>query len=71
MAWTPQDRDEFVARVEDLLSELGHEPGIVDARVQRAADELLSAFKICPVRTPAVALDLDGGLRYNSRMHRD
>ncbi|MET9260354.1 hypothetical protein [Amycolatopsis sp. NPDC004079] len=70
-AWQPLDRDTFVAGVEDLLRTLGHEPGIVDDRVNHAAENLLSAFKICPTRPLAEAVDLDGGARYSARMHGD
>jgi hypothetical protein len=67
-------RADFIVAVEELLMKQGLKPqvsneGFADRTV--GAAKLLSGFGITPLLLPVEKLDLDGGRRYNTRMHGD
>lgn len=72
---TSYDPRKLIADVAALLEDRGLTPGAVPAamasEVHTAACVLLRGMGIQPGSAPENWLDLDGGARYNSRMHHD
>jgi hypothetical protein len=63
---------DVVALLEDRgLAPISPEGGSTRVEAETAASQLLRAIGIMPGMAPEDALDLDGGARYNSRLHGD
>jgi hypothetical protein len=69
------DPGKLVQDVIALLESRGVQPAAIEGRVrvdaETAASQLLLAIGITPAAAPEDWLDLDGGARYDARMHGD